>query len=135
MGSKKKVRVPRTVVINDPTGEIYGFPTYRWHCAPKHLMTRRGLSKAGLRKNGHDPVAQMLRPRRGSKAGRGPLTAYLYDSRQAAPKRPMTPNKIAAVHTAARAKRRCENCGPIDYIPRHGVCEDCREAEPHRYAA
>jgi hypothetical protein len=131
-----RVRKPRTVVINDPDGEIYGFPTYRWGCAPEHLMTRRQLSTAGLRKNGQDPVAQMLRARRGKHSrGRGPLRAYLYDSRLAAPKRPMTAAKWEAVRTAARSKFRCGICGPVEYVPRDGVCESCREAHPYRYAA
>lgn len=36
-----------TPVISDPTGEVYGFPTYRWGDAPRHLMTRRQLAEAG----------------------------------------------------------------------------------------
>lgn len=111
-----------TVVITDPTGERPengNLPTYRWREAPAGLATRRQLSKMGLRKNGQDPVARMRR---------GRLIAYLYDTSQAAAKRPFTPAKYAAVLTAARARRRCDTCRRTDltYIPRDGICEDCR---------
>jgi hypothetical protein len=112
-------------IVNDPTGETYGFPTYRWGSAPKYLLTRRGLAAAGLRKNGRDPVAQMLRPR-----GRGkpPLVAYLYDSEEAAPRRPWTPAKQAAVQKAADSRKWCTSCeSKISYVPRDGVCETCRD--------
>lgn len=115
-------------VISDPTGELYGFPTYRWHDAPSYLMTRRQLAAAGLRKNGQSPVAEMRRY-----VG-GWLVAYLYDSRQAAPRQPWTPARQAAVETAAAAKRRCGGCGrALDYIPRRGedcfACTDARRAD------
>lgn len=115
-----------TVVINDPTGDIYGdLPTYRWGNAPRTLATRRQLSEQGLRKNGHDPVAVMIRPRR--RRPNNPLIAYLYDTNLAAPKRPFAWAKLAAVYTAAAARRRCDYCGPVPYIPQAGICNDCRE--------
>lgn len=120
-----------TVVLPDPTGARYGMPTYPWGQAPTHLATRRQLARQGLRKNGHDPVAQLLRPRR--RRPYQPLRAYLYDTRTAAPRRPWTPAKQAAVLTAARARRRCTGpCGTtgLDYIPRQagqyaGWCNTC----------
>jgi hypothetical protein len=118
-------------IITDPTGEIYGFPTYPWKSAPKHLMTRRTLAKAGLRKNRQDPIAQMVRPHRN---GRPPLIAYLYDSTQAAPRRPWTPAKQIAVQKAADSRKRCTVCHrQAGYVPRYGECNDCndRRLYPH----
>lgn len=111
-----------TVVITDPTGERPengNLPTFHWGAAPEGLATRRQLSAMGLRKNGQDPVARMRH---------GRLVAYLYDTRKAAAKRPFTPAKRAAVLKAARSRRRCDTCRRTDltYIPRDGVCEDCR---------
>lgn len=107
-----------TPVISDPTGEVHGFPTYRWGDAPKHLMTRRQLAEAGLRKNRQDPVAVMR------KYANGWLVAYLYDSTKAAARRPWTDAKQAAVQKAADAKRKCKDCGdPIN--PHTGYCVTC----------
>jgi hypothetical protein len=112
-------------IITDPTGEVYGFPTYPWRNAPQHLMTRRTLGKAGLRKNKQDPVAQMLRPRR---KGRPPLLAYLYDSTKAAPRRPWTPAKQAAVQKAADSRKWCSQCErELDYVPRDKTCNECHD--------
>lgn len=107
-----------TPVISDPTGERYGFPTYRWGDAPKHLMTRRELAKAGLRKGGQDPVAVMRHYVEGWQV------AYLYDSHTALPRRPWTPARQAAVQKAADAKRKCGACcDPIN--PNTGECVTC----------
>lgn len=109
-------------VVSDPTGEVYGFPTYRWGDAPAHLMTRRQLSAAGKRKNRQDPVAEMRHY-----VG-GWHVAYLYDSRIAAPKRPWTAAKQAAVQKAADAKKVCRTCGDrLDYVPRDHTCELCHD--------
>jgi hypothetical protein len=107
-----------TPVVSDPTGEVYGFPTYRWGDAPAHLMTRRQLAAAGKRKNGQSPVAEMR------KYVEGWHVAYLYDVNKAAPKRPWTDAKQAAVLKAAAARTRCRTCGdPID--PHTGECVTC----------
>lgn len=116
-------------IVSDPTGEIYGFPTYPWKLAPQHLMTRRTLAKAGLRKNRQDPVAQMLMPRYG-----GYVIAYLYDSTKAAPRRPWTAAKQAAVQKAADSRKWCTICHAwVGYVPRGGECNDCtdRRLYPH----
>lgn len=112
-------------VITDPAGELHGgLATYVWRMAPEGLATRRQLATMGLRKNGQDPVAQI---RRG-----GRLFAYLYRVDLAAPQFTKTEAKMAAVHTAARARRRCHQCQRTDltYIPRQaapawGRCWDC----------
>lgn len=118
-------------VISDPTGERYGFPTYRWGDAPEHLMTRRQLGKAGLRKNGQSPVAEMRRYEGGW------LVAYLYDSKLAADRRPWTDNKQAAVQAAADAKKKCPSChARLDYIPRAGGdCWTCIDSVGEERAA
>ncbi|WP_280221313.1 RRQRL motif-containing zinc-binding protein [Nocardia neocaledoniensis] len=72
--------------------------TYPWMTAPAHLMTRRQLRAAGLRPNGQDPVAVMVRKRRGRQ-----VIAQLYDSRNAAPKRTASPAQLGAVAKAIRA--------------------------------
>jgi hypothetical protein len=116
-----------TPVVSDPTGEIYGFPTYRWHDAPDHLMTRRQLSEAGLRKGGQDPVAVMRH------YAEGWQVAYLYDSTTAAKKRPWTPAKQAAVQAAADSKKFCRACGELlGYVPRNYTCEPCHD-DPTRW--
>lgn len=110
-------------IISDPTGEVYGFPTYRWGDAPRHLMTRRELAAAGKRKNGQSPVAEMRHYVGGWQV------AYLYDSRQAAPRRPWTPAKQRAVQAAADAKKVCRSCGDqLTYVPRDYTCEPCHDA-------
>jgi hypothetical protein len=118
-----------TVVTLDPTGEIHGLPTYPWQAAPAGMATRRQLAAQGLRPGGQSPAAQVLRPRRRRPAQ--PLVAYLYRVDQAAPKRPMTPAKYAAVLTAVRARQVCQGaCGRRDlgYIPPEFTgrrCWDC----------
>jgi hypothetical protein len=113
------------LIINDPTGERYGFPTYRWGDAPSHLMTRRQLAAAGLRKGGQDPVAE-LRDYVGAWH-----RAYLYDSRTALPRRPWTPAKQAAVLKAAAARKKCRGCATqLAYVPARDSsdCEHCNPA-------
>jgi hypothetical protein len=119
-----------TVITFDPAGDIHGLPTFPWQAAPAGMATRRQLSAQGLRPNGQDPAAQVLRPRR----RRPPLVAYLYRVDLAAPKRPMTPARYAAVLAAVRARRVCQGpCGrrDLDYIPpdHNGRrCFDCEAA-------
>lgn len=72
--------------------------SYPWMTAPAHLMTRRQLRAAGLRPNGQEPVAVMVRRRRGRQ-----VIAQLFDSRTAAPKRAATPAQLRAVAKAIRA--------------------------------
>jgi hypothetical protein len=118
-------------IMTDLTGEVYGMPTYPWGLAPKHLATRRQLAAQGLRKGGHDPVAQMLRPRR---KGRPPLIAYLYDTETAVARRPWTPAKQVAVQKAADSRKVCHDCGTrLGYVPHFGVCNTCTDAHlyPH----
>jgi hypothetical protein len=116
-----------TVITFDPAGEIHGLPTYPWQAAPAGMATRRQLAAQGLRPNGQDPAAQVLRPRR----RRPPLVAYLYRVDLAAEKRPFTPAKHAAVLTAARSRQVCHGpCGRRDlgYIPPEFTgrrCWDC----------
>jgi hypothetical protein len=107
----------------DPAGARYGIPTYWWKGAPDGLATRRQLRAAGLRPGGQDPAAQLRWMR-----GRRELIAYLYRIDHAAPVRPMTPAKEAALTKALRARRTCTTCGQVRYyvIPRSlGECIDC----------
>lgn len=121
-----------TPVVSDPTGEVYGFPTYRWGDAPEHLMTRRQLGKAGLRKGGQDPVAVMRHYVEGWQV------AYLYDSRTAPERRPWTPAKQRAVQIAADSRKWCSQCQEqLDYVPRDKTCNPCTDLNerPRRAAA
>ncbi|MFI1241446.1 RRQRL motif-containing zinc-binding protein [Nocardia salmonicida] len=86
--------------------------TYAWMTAPAHLMTRRQLRAADLRPNGQDPVAVMVGKRRGRR-----LTALLYDSRTAAPKRRATPAQLVAITKAIRAHQ-------LAAAVRRGITED-----------
>ncbi|MFI7531503.1 hypothetical protein [Nocardia salmonicida] len=70
---------------------------YDWKTAPSYLMTRRQLRAAGLRPNGHEPVAVTYGRRRGRE-----LIVQLYDSRRAAPKRIATPAQLIAIAKAIR---------------------------------
>ncbi|WP_280492826.1 RRQRL motif-containing zinc-binding protein, partial [Nocardia asiatica] len=73
--------------------------TFAWRAAPSHLKTRRQLRAAGLRPNGQDPVALMVREPTGRKRR---LWAYLFDVGKAAPKRTASAAQLAAVEKAVR---------------------------------
>ncbi|MFJ8697253.1 RRQRL motif-containing zinc-binding protein [Streptomyces roseolilacinus] len=99
-------------------------PVYRWRLAPDGLATRRQLRTRGLRPGGQPVAAQLERPRR----RRGPLVAYLYRIDLAAPVRPMTPGRTAALKAAMTARRTCPVCRrDAGYcIPRSlGMCVPC----------
>lgn len=114
----------------DPSGQRYGIPTYPWHLAPPHLLTRRQLAACTppLRPGGQPIAAQVLwiscryagRPRT--------RVAYLFDTNLAKPKRTATPAQRAAIDKAIAARRVCRGCG-LDrgYQPakRLGVCNEC----------
>jgi hypothetical protein len=74
--------------------------TYRWGLAPAHLKTRRQLRAAGLCPNRKAPVALLVRESRGRR-----LWAYLFDIRQATPRRPATPAQLEALARATRARQ------------------------------
>ncbi|MFE3229864.1 RRQRL motif-containing zinc-binding protein [Nocardia sp. NPDC059228] len=89
----------RSQDLPDATGDRFGVPTFYWGTAPDGLATRRQLRQQGLRPNGQEIAAQVLRPRRG---GREPLAAYLFRVDQAAPKREATPAQLTALAKATR---------------------------------
>ncbi|MBF6518458.1 hypothetical protein IU421_29895, partial [Nocardia cyriacigeorgica] len=76
--------------------------TYDWNLAPAHLKTRRQLRAAGLRPNGQEPTALMVREPSGR---RKRLWAYLFDTTKAAPKRTATPAQLEAVAKAVRERQ------------------------------
>lgn len=90
----------------DPDGKQFGRPTFPWRSAPTGLFTRRQLAAQGLRPNGQDVAAQVMRGRR----NREPLIAYLYRADLAAPKRTPTERQLEALAkaTEARRQRYCE---------------------------
>ncbi|MBF6102153.1 hypothetical protein IU510_29490 [Nocardia cyriacigeorgica] len=76
--------------------------TYDWNLAPAHLKTRRQLRAAGLRPNGQEPAALIVREPSGR---RKRLWAYLFDTAKAAPKRTATPAQLEAVAKAVRERQ------------------------------
>ena len=94
---------------------------FRYGLAPAGLATRRQLSAAGLRPGGHPPVAELS-------WRQGRRWAALYLVSRAAPKRPVTAAKRAALAKANRARRTCPDCGrDAGYVipPTLGVCAEC----------
>ena len=110
----------------DPEGKRHGgTPTYPWHMAPDNLLTYRQLRKQGLRPDGQGVAAQLLWQ---SRKSREPRAAFLYRVELAAPVRPMTPAKKAALAKANKAKRICPECGRDagHVIPKKfGACGHC----------
>lgn len=102
--------------------DTYAVHPYR--LAPRGLFTRRQLRERGLRPNGQEPAGE-IRWRRGTRV------AYLYRLDLAAPVRPMTPPKQAALDAAMKARRTCKQCGTEQdwCIPRrYGRCLPCEDA-------
>lgn len=105
------------------TAAPYG--TYRYRLAPDGLLTRRQLRARGLRPAGQAPAGE-IRWRRGSRV------AYLFRLDLAAPVRPMTAAKQAALDAAMRARRTCKECGveqPWCIPRRYGRCLPCEDAD------
>ncbi|WP_354641984.1 RRQRL motif-containing zinc-binding protein [Kitasatospora camelliae] len=115
----------------DPAGERFGIPTFPWRMAPEGFCTRRQLRARGLRPNGQPVAAQVLWYSR--RYGGGVRAAYLYRPELAAPVRPMTPAKAAALAAANAARRLCPDCG-LDaghVLPAHlGRCLTCEYGDP-----
>ncbi|MEU4576038.1 RRQRL motif-containing zinc-binding protein [Nonomuraea sp. NPDC023979] len=110
----------------DPEGKKWGFPTYPWEMAPEGMATYRQLRKLGLRPNGQGVQAQIMWGCKKEKAGY--RVAYLYRIDLAAPIRPMTPAKRAAIAKALEARKTCSDCGTVfKYVlpTRYGACIDC----------
>ncbi|MEV1085407.1 RRQRL motif-containing zinc-binding protein [Streptomyces sp. NPDC050211] len=118
----------------DPTGALYGVPTYPWRLAPAGLATRRQLRALGLRPGGQPIAAQVMRVNR--RTG-GVRVAYLYREDLAKPVRPMTSRKWGALALAMLARRTCPRCLlDVGYcIPRsYGICGMCIATEEQRAA-
>ncbi len=85
----------------DPEAGHHPLPAYRYHWAPKGLMTRRQLRASGLRPGGQTPVAQILMHR--NAPGRTQRrVAFLYDTGKAKPNREAAP---AAAHPDRKQAR------------------------------
>lgn len=90
-------------------GKHEGLPLLSYGCAPRDkLATYRQLRAMGLRPNGFDPVAVLYG--RHNESGKT-WFASLYLIANAAPVRPMTPAKYAALAKANFARRLCPVCG------------------------
>ncbi|MFJ5922546.1 RRQRL motif-containing zinc-binding protein [Kitasatospora sp. NPDC092948] len=98
-------------------------PVYRWKCAPNGLATRRQLRAQGLRPGGQPVVGEIV-------WRRGRRVAHLYRVADAAPVRPMTPGKHAALAAAMTARRTCPACErDAGYVipPSLGTCWPCSD--------
>ncbi|GAA1463573.1 3'-5' exonuclease (plasmid) [Nocardiopsis exhalans] len=91
--------------------QVLAAPEYRWGQAPAHLLTRAQLAETGpdrpvpLRPGG--PIRGVVHFRR----GRDRL--YLYDVREAVPKRAPTKAQTAAAERRKLAARTCTGCGKV----------------------
>lgn len=91
--------------------QVLAAPEYRWGQAPAHLLTRAQLAQTGpdrpvpLRPGG--PIRGVVYFRR----GRDRL--YLYDVREAVPKRAPTAAQKAAAERRKLAARTCAECGKV----------------------
>ena len=108
-------------------GTYEGLPLLSWGIAPRDkLATRRQLRAMGLRPGGREPVAILyFRCRRACKK----VFARLFLIEGAAPVRPMTPARWAALGAAMAARRRCAQCREDagTELPRtRRVCDPCR---------
>lgn len=91
--------------------QVLAAPEYGWGQAPAHLLTRAQLAETGpdrpvpLRPNG--PIRGVVHFRRGRER------LYLYDVREAVPKREPTAAQKAAVDRRKLAARTCAGCGRV----------------------
>ncbi|MFF7980204.1 RRQRL motif-containing zinc-binding protein [Streptomyces sp. NPDC007901] len=120
----------------DPSGALYGVPTYPWKLAPAGLATRRQLRARGLRPGGQPIAAQIMRTNRRTGT---PRVAYLYREELALAVRPMTSRKWGALALALAmlARRTCPKCClDVGYcIPRsYGICGLCLATDEQRAA-
>jgi hypothetical protein len=104
-------------------GRYAGAPVFRYGWAPTGLATVRQLAERRLRPAGQDVAAWLV----WGPANR-PRWAYLFRVDLAAPKRPMTPARRAAIARCNAVQRICPSCGQdAGYrIPRSlGECVSC----------
>lgn len=122
---------PYRFIVDDPTGEVYGIPTWNWDAAPFGLVTRRQLADLGLCRGGQRPVGQILRARRSRP--NDPLQGYLYRLDLAKPKPRRSPAQQASLAKANAARRTCPGCcRDVGYVPPDrlgGQCNDCYDRE------
>ncbi|MGW0573010.1 RRQRL motif-containing zinc-binding protein [Streptomyces tauricus] len=112
---------------------------------PGHLVTRRQLRARNVSPGGHGPVA-VLRCRRCRNTPQWSCThpgrAWLYDVRQARPKRVPTfaqewalDRAMAVRQTCPRCRRRYVYCLPLRTLGSCLECHDGTPADPHSYTA
>jgi hypothetical protein len=119
----------------DPSGEVYGLPTYPYKMAPPGLATYRQLRKLGLRPGGQEIQAQVAwwhgGGTRNGRSCRLRRVAYLYRVDLALPVRPMTPAMWRSHCRAMLARMTCPSCGIVQSycIPRSlGECNGCHDS-------
>jgi len=97
--------------------ECPGVPVYRWEGAPEHLKTKAQLKQAGLARQGLKPAGALY-----YKGG----WLWLYDERQAVPRKPASEAQKAAIAKAREilhAQTHCSNCG--HHTGKPGLCNIC----------
>jgi len=103
---------------------------WKWGTAPEHLQTRRQIGEQGLSVGSDAPAGCV--PNSQANRKRGMDWIWLYDVRQARPKRPLTPAQQAAHERTAekhRLARTCKGCNREQESRgdlRGGLCEHCR---------
>ncbi|MFF9273340.1 RRQRL motif-containing zinc-binding protein [Streptomyces rochei] len=120
-----------------------GLPEYDWGTAPvDQLATRRQLRAAGLRPGGHDPVAILRCKACATRDRTCTRPAYLYRVDLAAPVRPMTLAREAALDAAMAARTTCPVCRrryhyvlPLRTLGSCLECWDGTPADPSTYIA
>ncbi|WP_431331504.1 RRQRL motif-containing zinc-binding protein (plasmid) [Streptomyces sp. IPPR8] len=120
-----------------------GLPEYDWGTAPvDQLATRRQLRAAGLRPGGHDPVAILRCKACATRDRTCTRPAYLYRVDLAAPVRPMTLAREAALDAAMAARTTCPVCRRryhyVLALRTLGSCLECWDgtpADPSTYIA
>ena len=100
---------------------LNGVPAFRFRWAPSGLATRRQLREQRMCPGGHEPYAVLV-------WRHGQRWAWLYRLDLAKPSCPASVAKLAALHKAMAARRRCRACGqdagycvPVS----DGRCVDC----------
>ncbi|MCP2255225.1 ferrochelatase (EC 4.99.1.1) [Prauserella aidingensis] len=105
-------------------------PVFGWGEAPSTLLTRAQLREAGLRPNGHGPLALLVF--RHHKPMARETVAELFSVELAAPQRGTIIQRYAKVEQALRARRVCVECRRDVgyYVPTSTrTCWDCEGIE------
>jgi len=106
---------------------------WKWGTAPEHLQTRRQIGEQGLSVGSDAPAGCV--PNSQANRKRGMDWIWLYDVRNARPKRALTPAQQAARENLIekhKQARTCKRCGAEQESRRDlygGICKNCLHLE------